>query len=58
MTIERIPTPAIASGANEAMLKVEPDILSVLLRTSFQESGRLVIEVAAPEKLPAMRMMM
>ena len=58
MIIPRIPTPAIASGARDAMLKVLPAMLSVLLRTCCHASGRVVIALAAPEKLPAMRMIM
>ena len=56
--IERIPTPAIARGARLAIPKVEPAIASVELRTSCHAGGRVEIEVAAPEKEPAIRMMM
>lgn len=58
MIMDRIPTPAIASGASAAMLNVEPAIASVELRTSLHADGIVVMDVAAPEKEPAIRMIM
>lgn len=58
MTMPKIPTPAIASGARDAMLKVEPAMLSVAVRVFFHASGSPVIEFAAPENEPAIKIMM
>ena len=58
MIIDRIPTPAIANGAKAAILKVDPAIASVLLSTVSHALGNVVIDAAAPEKEPAIRMIM
>jgi len=56
--MDRIPTPAIASGASDAILNVDAAIVSVELSTANHAAGSVVIPAAAPENEPAIRMIM